>query len=218
MVVESECIICLEPPLPQNPIFLLACGCKVGWFHDSCKNRWIDFQTDFDVLRCPACRRPVPMKINYCFDWRAGPEQYYLSTTSVLLGCEVILSCSLVFSGVQYAGFIPLQSVLIFCLPFMFPNKNSIFFYLNHIRARAAYYGLYILFHMFILHISVHEKPWRTYYHILFPGLFQCVLLLLTHCQNPPYPYRNPLFPFAISREVILVATQSAPLATERNE
>ena len=213
-----DCIICLEPPLDKSPLLLFTCGCKVGWFHDSCKNNWLDFQANQGNLNlnCPACRRIIPMKINYSFDWRAGPEQYYLCQTGLLFTGEVVLSISLIMSGITNAYIIPLQSVLIFCLPFIFNSPHTIFFYLNNIRIRSVIICVYILFHLCFLFQSIHKNPLRTFYHLAIPGTLQITLLLLTHLQNNSV-YVNPLLPFAISRELILAAKCSA-LPAERNE
>ena len=103
----------------------------------------------------------------------------------------------------------------------MFYTNHNIFFYLNHIRCRAFIYGLYVLFHILFFNKTIQENPWKTFYHLSIPGSLQTILLLLTHFQEPvPGIQReqNPLMPFAISRELVLVAVKRAPLPAERDE
>jgi hypothetical protein len=213
------CIICLDTPQIENPLYLLACGCKIGWFHDECKNNWLTHAGQQSVtLHCPACRQLVSLKTNYCFDWRAGPEQNYLAYTLLLYIGEWVLSTSLWYSGAEYAYILGLQSTLILCLPFMFYTNKNIFFYLNHIRGRSVYICLYILINILFFNRYIHTDPQKTFFHLSVPGGFQTLLLLLTHCQREVIRVpTDPLFPFAISREVLLASKCSA-LSAERLE
>jgi hypothetical protein len=222
MTAPHECIICLEGPLAQNPLYLLACGCKVGWFHESCKNRWVDYELNeytiqTNSLKCPACRRRVPFKTNYCFDWRAGPEQKRIWITGTFILNEICFGTGLMVYNVGFGYFIPLQSLVILCLPFVFNTNRSIIFYFNHIKARSVLIAFYNLT-AFFMGNTFEKNAWRTFFHLMTPLTLQFLLLFLTHLQEVPLSYRvNPLFPFAISREVILASKCSA-LTAERDE
>jgi hypothetical protein len=207
----KSCVICLDSPKDNDPLYLLACGCKTSWFHELCKNNWLSHQQSY-ILHCPTCRRFVPMKTNYSFHWKAGPEQTYLVNTLILYFGEVFFSISLQYSGVSYAFTIPLESTLILCLPFMFYTEKDIFFYLNHIRARSIFLCGYLLTSFLFFQKNLNANI------IIIPSILQTILLLITHLQQQvPTRHINPLFPFAISREVILAAKCSA-LTTERDE
>jgi hypothetical protein len=185
--MEDICLICLEPPLPNSPLLLLACGCKVSWFHESCEIRFLE--TCQIPIRCPVCKRMVPLDTNYSFHIRAGPIQRVFWNIILFTPFEFLIW-----------HILPVQTVLFFCIPYMIKTEYSLDFFLLH-----AYIKQLIV-------LSTYFIDFKLQTIILFFSCFHVLLVFMAQIQAWPAGHRDPLEPFAISRQVRHAAiTYSAP-------
>ena len=139
MRTDYECCICLSPPSENSPLYLLDCGCKVGWFHQACEYEWLSHipLADFSP-RCPACRRPPKMKTNYSFSPFAGKPQKELWFTLFYTSVESSCSFFLLVKGISWAWILPVQSLGICLIPFLKHSDSDLILYLKLIRAKYS--------------------------------------------------------------------------------
>lgn len=204
MGTEHQCCICLSPPSENSPLYLLDCGCKVGWFHQSCENEWLDHipLADFSP-RCPACRRPPKMKTNYSFSPFAGNPQKELWFTLVYISAESACAGFLLFQGFSWAWILPIQSAGMGLIPFLKYSDSDLLFYLKLIRGKYSLQLTTLIFSL-LFHI-----PLQSTYPILekigFGLYFLIFLFHVCRISAPPHergPVVHPLTSFAISREI----------------
>ena len=200
------CCICLETPKKDNPIFLLDCGCREGWFHMVCENRWLSFQQG--MVRCPTCRRDVPMMINYSFWIEAGEDQQRLWYCLGLLLCETVMS------RIFDIAIAPYQTLAILLLPFIIPSTSNMTTFIYHV-----YFNKSLQFVVYVYTRSDYIFSLSMY--ILIGYLYVFLLYYLHICIYIRNRYNNirvnPLLPYAISSSVIhrevLMTTKGIPLA-----
>lgn len=128
-----SCVICLEEPEEGNPLYLLACGCRVAWFHCSCEYAWLSQQRMFPY-QCPTCRRITPMITNYSFSYWAGDDQKYFVHTLATCGAYTLYFTISSFTQYKHLYSLGLQEIAILTLPFILPSWNDLSYYLFHMR------------------------------------------------------------------------------------
>lgn len=178
-----NCIICLDTFSEINPLYLLPCGCKSAWLHLECEGNYLVHQQE--SILCPLCRRIIKLKTNYCFWPSAGNIQ--------LVFCFILLG-SLLELPYNYFIFIETHSILL--LPFILNTTKTIDFFIAHIYFKQLTITGFILLE-FIFSFNTHNI-------ILMMSHTQFLLLIITHLLTVPgYSTKDPLEPFAISREII---------------
>ena len=178
--MEDTCIICLDPPLPNSPLLLLACGCKISWFHRPCELRWLS--TCQSPISCPVCKRIVPLDTNYCFHPKAGPVQSIFWNVILFTPFEFLIW-----------NILPVQTVLFICIPFMIKSEQSLEFFICH-----AYIKQLLVFSTYFIDL-------RLFPVILFCTCFHVFVVFLIQVNSYitiDFIPRNPLAPFAISRQI----------------
>jgi hypothetical protein len=145
--MEKTCIICLGD---SSPLHLLACGCRVAWFHSDCESRWLSSMNVFPPS-CPVCRRTVKYKIIYSFAWSTGIHQKHLWHVANLFFLESSFSSFLALAdGGSRALLIPLQSSFILLYPFVFKTKHYYNFYLLIYNLKLIGYSIFFFWYFFI--------------------------------------------------------------------
>lgn len=178
-----NCIICLDSFSEINPLYLLPCGCKSAWLHLDCEGNYLTFVQE--VILCPLCRRNIKLKTNYCFWPSAGNIQLVFSF--ILLGSLFELSYN-------YLIFIETHCILI--LPFILNTNTTIDFFIAHIYFKQ----LTIIFLLFLEIIFF----FNTMNIIVMLSHTQLLLLFIGQLlRNIENPRKDPLEPFAISREIV---------------
>jgi len=186
----AVCCICLDSASSANPLFLLACGCKSGWFHTPCEYQWMNSIDESPT--CPTCRRDVAMKINYSFSFYAGEHQEMLWKVFALFLFEASISSYLSFY-LEHILIFPLQSVSIAICPFIIRSEHTLHNYLLCVYARYISIFAYIVFENNI-YISVRPLIALSYVYIFFIYLYTI--------KNRNLEYNHPLTPYMISKEI----------------
>ena len=215
-----SCVICLEEPEEGNPLFLLACGCRVAWFHRSCEYAWVSQQHIFPY-QCPTCRRITPMITNYSFSYWAGEDQKYLVHTLAACGAYTLYFTICSFTQYTHLYSLGLQEIAILTLPFILPSWNDLSYYLFHIR----FHLLSTSFVYSLAFLGPVEKREPIYFYSVLVGYIHLSVLyivFLHEWQNRPsfLIRQDPLNPYAISREVLHVdlITKAPPNTREGNK
>ena len=205
------CLICLDPPLKESPLFLLACGCKCGWFHESCEREWLERVPLYDYYHngtppCPACKRVPRMTTNFSFAYTAGPAQEYAWQTLWIFCGEIGLTVSLFAMGGRWAVCLPLQSYLTLLLPFLIPSRRDVLFFIQRLRYKYMLFLSYVFLRFVVHHQLLHTNAKESSLHLAWIGnmYFFCLLLAsLNQWQEMPRGQRmHPFASFAISREM----------------
>lgn len=216
----DPCLICLEPAVPNNPLMLLQCGCRTSWFHESCEHLWISSLAPVASILCPACRRPISLKTNYCFAWTAGPDQLKLWVCGALGSLEllyVLLAGTTTFYLFGCTAYILL-------LPFWWPK--TIWYYDGYVSHALIHFGGETL----ILALCfLQNTPYTQVIDLqLAFTMVHSITLTLVHFVESQHPGLQKMnletlfFCYAISREIqhadMLVSTEPIPSPTERNK
>jgi hypothetical protein len=210
------CVICLDEPNDDAPLLLLACGCRIGWFHEPCEHQWIHSQRDMPYA-CPACRRPVPMITNYSFSYHAGDEQKYLAHTLLLTSFSLVYFSTVSFIQYKYLFTLPLQQVLILTFPFLRKSWHDLTYFLFHARVHLCVTS-------FCYWMALLDRPGSSLFvSTVFVGYLHLLAIYLVHIvewQNHAPFRRDPFLPYAISREVLHVEliTKTTTDAREGNK
>ena len=186
MQTTDHCCICLDSSHIQNPLQLLACGCKASLFHQSCENQWLSSISAEKVPTCPICRRQPAMKINYCFSYSAGEAQQFLWHT---LYSAALFEIPLLLYTRRITPI--LQSSALILFPAVIPCYKDIQFFLLNYRLR-------LLLDIFLCYFVLYD-PTDIGMIITYRYVHLAMIPLVTYSKNSVLP----LFPYAISREIL---------------
>ena len=199
---SSPCCICLEGP-EKEAMFLIACGCKGGWFHGSCEDQWLD--TYKYPYSCPTCRRHAPFNTVYSFLSSSGEEQKFLHKTLKAVAAEIIL-----FGFQEKTSFLPSQTLAILTMPFIIRSNHTLPHFLQCIWVKNICQYIFLSF-------ITNETSLNI---IKYTGIAYIGLMYFSHYTQYVDRARalDPLQPYAIYREVIHAdsITQSPPDTLER--
>lgn len=208
---EHTCLICLDPPKGEAPLFLLSCGCKVAWFHATCEHEWLSRISFYEgTPPCPVCKRVPLMKTNFSYSYGAGPAQEFFWQTIWLIGCELFISISLALTGGTWAVVLPIHSYGIILMPLLIPSRHDMIWFLQRIRIKIFFHLAYIFLKVVLYHELAHTNARQSANHMAFIGTLYCIVLLLAQInQLPlrPFERAHPFLAFAISREIKHSAT-----------
>ena len=200
------CCICLEGIHDGESMYLLACGCKISWFHMACENQWLNsYEYPYS---CPTCRRIVPMKTNYSFSYYAGNDQKILWNVLVMATVEGI---SMGFS--QISWILPAQTAVILATPFVIYSNRSLSYFLHCVFSK------FIMQYLIILFVQIKMPYYSALILAQNIGGLQIFLIFLTHYVNYRsdglgYVWVDPYIPYAISREVLHASLITKPVAS----
>jgi hypothetical protein len=192
---ETTCIICLDGPVKKNPLFLMKCGCKASWFHTSCERSYIS--TTSLPFSCPVCRRPVQLQANYSFSPGAGPEQQQLWTTACLFGFEIVYS--VYFKEIL----LPVETLVVFCIPFMIPSNSTLDYFCTQIQIKYAVEYLIFLTQLLVKGVDLLYYPTDILRSFFAMGILQITILFIAQVCGRPLIFRDPLLPYIISNEIL---------------
>jgi hypothetical protein len=197
---STPCCICLEGP-EKGQMYLIACGCKEGWFHPSCEGQWLNaFKYPYS---CPTCRRPVPFKTVYSFLYSSGEEQEFLHKTLKAVAVEIFL-----FGFQEKTSFLPSQTLAILTMPFIIRSNHALPFFLRSIWVKNI--CQYIFLSLITNNISLNI--------VKYTGIAYIGLMYISHYML--YVERatavDPLQPYAIYREIVHSVTESPSDTLER--
>ena len=210
--LRHHCCICLENTLgPGDSMTLLACGCKVAWFHTTCEANWIE-NTEFPYT-CPTCRRAVPMITNYSFFYYAGDDQKHLWH---IVGAAAIEA----FLLYRTTTAIPIQTACILATPFIIVSNRELPYFLGIVQAKMIVQVILFYFN------KVLAIPTEDSYPIVSNFGFTLILLMFAQhyvdyfSRSVDYIHADPFTPYAISREIkhAGLITKPPPDPLERNE
>lgn len=199
---SPPCCICLEGP-EKDHLYLIACGCKGGWFHASCEGQWLDIYKY--PYSCPTCRRPVPFKTVYSFSYSSGEEQKFLQRTLKAVAAEIIL-----FGFQGKTSFLPSQTLAILTMPFIIRSNNTLPDFLRCIWVKNVCQYIFLSFLTNDLSLNIVKYTGIVYIALMYFSQYtqyvDCARTLDT------------LQPYAIYREVIHAdsITQPPPDTLER--
>ena len=186
---SQSCCICLEGP-GKEVMFLIACGCKGGWFHASCESQWLNAYNY--PYSCPTCRTLVPFTTFYSFSYNSGEEQKLLYNTLKMVAVEIIL-----FGFKKRTYFLPSQSLTILITPFIIYSNHSLPHFLECIWVKniVQYTLLGFASSDIILDVS-------KYF-----GIIYILFLYITHYLHyvdlrKNYRHLEPLMPYAVYRQI----------------
>lgn len=184
---SSPCCICLEGPEKDN-LYLIACGCKQGWFHASCEGQWLN--TYKYPYSCPTCRRPVPFKTVYSFLYSSGEEQEFLHKTLKAVMAEIIL-----FGFQEKTSFLPSQTIIILTMPFIIRSHHTLPHFLRCIWIKNICQYLFLSFITNDISLNF----------VKYMGIAYTGLMYFSHYTQYVESAKvvDPLQPYAIYREVI---------------
>ena len=210
---EERCIICLDAPLQENPLLLLACGCKTAWFHRSCQISWM-IHVSYP-LKCPTCKRLVPMHLHYAYHPSFGQAQHKLRMIFLLGAAESLLAMTLWGQYKFQTGIdipetllIPIQSILLLNLPRILHSQYDILTAINHVCYKNAFQILYLVFY----HL---RRGWYSHLNIpnhtiilIFLGCMHILVFGLQILESRYVRYAppiDPLTPFLVGYDTIYV-------------
>lgn len=196
---DTICCICLEA---SRPIQRLGCGCKVAWFHPNCCEQWLSYTSE--PYACPTCRRPIPMKTNYCFSYQAGIPQQHLWHSLAIFGIELSACAAATVSGTPVVWIFPVQSASILLCPFVLYSNQIYTYFLFHSTFMIFVKGICICL------CSGVDSLLPVYLLLRMISYIHISIIYLLHFiqhQNRFYGYRHvdTLEPYAISRDLKLV-------------
>lgn len=200
---QRNCIICLDVPQEKNPLHLLSCGCKAAWFHNSCAETWLSHIPLEDYPpTCPTCKRYVILKIKYSFQYNDGLNQKYLWWTLSLFPAEFFLTSSLyvhLTSSQYYPFYIPLQSILLFTIPFLIRSKKDFNFFLHNYRIKVLLQSFILIFYMIKnkeLYFQLLDQPINVMIFFNFIHLISIFILQLNERRTSYYEYMDLYLPY----------------------
>lgn len=217
-IVERTCLICLDGPQVENPLYLLNCGCKTSWFHRSCQMSWIEHNPLSHLpITCPTCKRPIQIQLFYEFDPSFGEAQRQLRLCSALVAAESFLAVCLWFQYTTATGMdlpevllIPCQSILLFYLPNILHSEYDIMTSMKHVFYKNAIQVFYILFYQLRSKYSAsHLIPAHVFF-LVFMGMLHIVGqagMILISRYNHSDRVRDPFFPLAVGYDTVYVDT-----------
>ena len=187
---NERCCICLDKATRNQSLQLIDCGCEGSWFHNSCEMEWMKNLEDFEYF-CPTCRRPVPLITNYSFSIYSGSHQKYLWFVGALVSIEHVIC----FDN-RIVWVLPWQSMAFLAIPLILPSQRPLPFYLNHVL-------IHNIFNAMFAYMTYYD---RSGYDLYFEfcksiGILHIVSILLVSIVPCGYAI-DPLYPYAISREV----------------
>lgn len=187
IIKEKEaCIICLDYSYKQNPIYLLSCGCKQSLFHLECQTIYIEHT--HSPISCPVCKRGFIMKKHYSFSYFDGPNQKLFWHVYFLFCIEIYYS--FLFSDLL----VPLQSLVVFSLPFMLPSNSTLDFFLRHLFAKYSFH-YFVFFMYFLLNQQIKNLDL-----LFFIGNVQVFALFFTQLFS--FPPKHPFDSFIITHSI----------------
>ena len=151
------CCICLAEPKERNPLALIACGCKGGWFHAECENNWIDWGGN--PLLCPVCRRVPTVHTFYSFHRSIGDIQHYLWRCILMSGFELSFYTYESYTGIRHAIAVPALSILFLLLPFCLPTNKPYSYYI----VNTNLHNFYTLFSYTLSNFLLYTKSLSKY-------------------------------------------------------
>jgi hypothetical protein len=187
------CMICIDNPSKENPIYLLSCGCKQSWFHESCKNLWIS-KTEHPLC-CPICKRKIQMKWNYCFSYFAGPYQKQLWHCAICFFFEFLYAIYYNFYS------LPIFTISTLSMPFMISSPRTLRFFVNTVQLKYFIHSFY-----FIYVLLLEKNILNINLNFLFYSSIIQYLVVCINQMNDKRPSVDPLIPYAISCDVIYVS------------
>jgi hypothetical protein len=193
-------------------MYLLACGCKISWFHMTCENQWLNsYEYPYS---CPTCRRVVPMKTNYSFSYEAGNDQKMLWN---ILTMATVEGVSMGFTEISWI--LPAQTAVILATPFIIYSNRTFSYFLHCVLSKM------IIQYLILLIVQIKLPYYSALVLAQNVGGLQIFLIFLTHYVNyrsgrEGYAWIDPYMPYAISREVLhaRLVTQPATNTLERDE
>lgn len=219
---ERTCIICLDSPQQGNSLFLLHCGCRTAWFHESCETSWMEHLQLVDFPpKCPTCRRDIQFRLKYSFAYRDGINQRYMWWIASLFCCELLMC--IMFSiehSLHQAWYLPTQSILIISLPLVLPSKNDVLYFLHQLRYRYLVFSMGWVFHVLKYKKLLSLYPDNTLNILILLGFLHIIGLVLQEvysCYSHDHYRIEPFIAFTtgynfIHREV-LHFRQTPPIA-----
>jgi hypothetical protein len=198
----ETCVICLEEATEEQPLYLIACGCRGSWFHPSCEDSWISNHQHMPYS-CPICRRYVPMLTNYSFSFWAGEEQQRLLLTLLAFTMNTLGLLYLSYSVYPYFYVLPIQQGLILIFPLLVPSWNTLAYYTFHVRTHVCVTSFFLSLGF----LQSVEKREPIYSGTLMIGYLHILVVYILYVQESQMPAvlppRDPFEPYAISREII---------------
>ena len=225
---ERSCLICLDGPQEENPIYLLSCGCKTAWFHRSCQMNWMSHITSQYPLKCPTCKREVPMHLHYAFHQSFGLAQRKLYVITFLCAAESFLALSLWFQYTFETGMqlpetllIPTQSLILFYLPMIVHSEYDLLRAMKHVYYKNGIQVIYLIFYYF-------RRGWYNILslpnHITFlvcMGLLHIVFFgaqILESRYSRRVQYIHPLTPFLVGYDTVYADMLTVKTTTNSTE
>jgi hypothetical protein len=183
---ERTCIICLDAPQQSKPLYLLHCGCRTAWFHETCETIWMEHLEPQDFPpKCPTCRREIQFRFKYSFSYSEGVNQRYMWWIVSLFCCELFM-CS-VFSidhFLHQAWYLPAQSVCIVALPFLIPSKHDVLYFLHQLRYRYLVFSASWFIHVYKYRQLISLYPDNTINLLILLGVAHVLCLFLQQVKN----------------------------------
>jgi hypothetical protein len=206
----ESCCICLDPPHPDNSLYLISCGCQGAWFHEHCQNMWINTISE-KSLSCPICRRDIPFKITYDF------SHPILRLIKFLYVFELFL---------YYDSLTPIiQGTAVLAFPFMLPCSRDFTVFATHYSVHSILDMFFLTQNEQILFRYLHLIILATYInHIKRVDPFTQFVRGRTIIYSKSLEYSEPFTLTAAQGATIatqsatFVATQGATNATEGNK
>jgi hypothetical protein len=199
---QKSCIICLDD---SSPLFLIACGCRVAWFHPACETEWLS-RTSFPPS-CPICRRIVKYKILYSWAWNTGAPQKQLWNTLYIILFEIIVSCLLAFGSQSYMSLaLPFQSSTILLTPFFIQTKHHYSFFILIYNLKIIIMASYIFLYIFLFSTDFNfffvDVPQKF---ILFSSIYSLCFFFtqLSERNHETFIPVNPWAPFIVGRHLL---------------
>ena len=172
-------------------MYLIACGCKSGWFHVLCESQWLNaYKYPYS---CPTCRRPVPFTTIYSIWYSSGEEQQFLHKTLKTVAAEIVL-----FGFQEKTAFLPSQTLAILTMPFIIQSNHTLPNFLRCIWVKNICQYLFLSLMSDDVSLSF----------IKYTGVIYIALICFSHYTQYmnraiPYIVVDPLQPYAIYREIV---------------
>jgi hypothetical protein len=222
---ERTCLICLDPPLDQNPLFLLTCGCNTAWFHESCENLWLTHQSTDEIPKCPTCRRFITFEYKYSFHYKAGINQKYFWWCCSLVLIDFFTAFVFLLDGLTQAIYLPLQSCFILTIPLVSKSRYDLLYFLHQIRYRYLVFAMSWVIHVFKYKKLLSLYPDNTINILVFVSSLHVICLLIQEIQNfcshdhyHVHPYIHYIVGYTFLHKDTLHFRKSSPTALEGNK
>ncbi len=181
---QRTCIICLDSPQQGKSLFLLQCGCRTAWFHESCESTWIKHLQPSDFPpKCPTCRRGIDFEFEYSFFYGIN-QRYFLWIFSLVI-CELFMCSVFSFDKLLHqAWYLPAQTAYILLLPFIIPSKNDLLYFLHQLRYRYLVFSAAWFIHVLKYKQLLSLYPDNTINLLIIFGFLHTLALTLHEVQN----------------------------------